>query len=136
MKTLIKSTIKSNKEDVMKTFTLDEVLSKNFDESFITHMRNAMMMSFYKHQDKRGDGNINNYVGKISMDLLLNELKAFNDDHNTEHMVNIANYAMVRYMFPQGDETYTPTDSNKSIFNNGKTQSVFEHLRDYILEND
>lgn len=118
------------------TNLLDVVLKNNFSESFVTHMKNAMMMSFFKHQDKRGNGNINNYVGKISIDMLKRELIAFESDSNTEHMVNIANYAMCRYIFPQGKESYIPTDSDKSTFNVGKKQSVFNHLRDYILEND
>ena len=32
---------------------LSEILSRNFSEEFVTHMKNAMMMSFFKHQDKR-----------------------------------------------------------------------------------
>lgn len=120
----------------MKQNLLEVILKNNFSESFVLHMKNAMMMSFFKHQDKRGDGNINSYVGKISIDMLQRELEAFKKDGNTEHMVNVANYAMCRYIFPQGDETYTPTDSDKSTFNVGKKQSVFEHLRDYIMEND
>ena len=115
---------------------LSEILSRNFSEEFITHMKNAMMMSFFKHQDKRGNGDINDYVGKISIAMLETELKAFAEDGNTEHMVNIANYAMVRFMFPQGNESYTPTDSDKSTFNVGKRQTVSDHLRDYIMEND
>ena len=68
--------------------------------------------------------------------MLETELKAFAEDGNTEHMVNIANYAMVRFMFPQNNESYTPTDSDKSTFNVGKRQTVSDHLRDYIMEND
>lgn len=116
--------------------TLNVILSNNFSEEFVTHMKEAMMMSFFKHQDKRGDGNINNYVGKISIDMLQKELEIFKEDGNTEHMINIANYAMCRYIFPQGNEKYEPTDSSKSAFNNGKMQSIFDHLRDYIWEND
>lgn len=111
------------------------ILSRNFSETFVNHMRNAMMMSWFKHQDKRGNGDINNYVGKISVDMIYRELEAFKADGNTEHMVNVANYAMTRYMFPQGDESYVPTDSDKSTFNVGKLQSVTQHLYDYIAEN-
>lgn len=113
---------------------LDKVINNNFSESFVTHMKNAMMMSFFKHQDKRGNGNINNYCGKISIDMIYKELEAFKKDANTEHMVNVANYAMIRYMFPQNKESYIPTDSDKSTFNVGITKSVMEHLRDYFNE--
>ena len=62
---------------------LSEILSRNFSEEFVTHMKNAMMMSFFKHQDKRGNGDINDYVGKISITMLEAELKAFAEDGNT-----------------------------------------------------
>ncbi len=113
---------------------LQEILGMNFSEEFVTHMKNAMLMSFFKHQDKRGDGNINDYVGKISIEMLCKELDAFKMDGNTEHMVNVANYAMCRFMFPQRNESYVPTDSDKSTIGN-KRQSVFDHIRDHILEN-
>ena len=48
---------------------LDKVINNNFSESFVTHMKNAMMMSFFKHQDKRDNSNINSYCGKISIDI-------------------------------------------------------------------
>lgn len=113
---------------------LNAILSRNFSESFITHMKNAMMMSWFKHQDKRGNGDINNYVGKISIDMIYREIEAFKNDGNTEHMVNVANYAMTRYMFPQGNESYVATDSDKSMFNVNKIQSVTQHIRDHISE--
>lgn len=116
------------------SISLVEVLKNNFSESFVSHMKNAMMMSFFKHQDKRGNGNINPFVGKISIDMLQKELEMFKKDGNTEHMVNIANYAMCRYIFPQGEEKYEPTDSDKSAFNIGKLQTVTQHIRDHISE--
>lgn len=115
---------------------LTTILNNNFSEEFVIHMKNAMMMSFFKHQDKRGDGNISDYVGKISIDMIDRELKAFQEDGNTEHMVNVANYAMCRFMFPQNNESYVATDSNESMFNVGIRKSVSDHLRDYIMEND
>lgn len=114
---------------------LSNILSRNFSNEFVEHMRNAMMMSWFKHQDKRGNGDINNYVGKISIDMIQRELDAFASDGNTEHMVNVANYAMTRFMFPQGNESYVATDSDKSTFNVGKVQTVTQHLRDYMAEN-
>lgn len=117
-----------------KVEMLKDIQRNNFSESFIDHMRNAMMMSYFKHQDKRGDGNINNYVGMCSIDMIQRELDAFASDGNTEHMVNIANYAMIRFMFPQNNESYVPTDSDKSTFVGTKEQSVFDHIRDHIFE--
>ena len=92
--------------------TLEEIRSSEVDEGFITHMSNDMCMSFFKY------GHINDYVGKHSIEYINKEMEAFNKDHNTEHMVNIANYAMIRYMFPQANESYNPTSSDKSTHNN------------------
>lgn len=113
--------------------TLDEVLKRNFSEAFVQHMKNAMLMSYYKCKDKRGNGDINAYVGSICIDMINRELEAFNNDHNTEHMVNIANYSMIRYMFPQGMEHYEATDSDKSTMVEYK--SVSDWLRDAIIGN-
>ena len=111
---------------------LDNILSNNFSEEFITHMKNAMVMSYYKCKDKRGNGDINTYVGSICIDMINKELAMFNEDHNTEHMVNIANYSMIRYMFPQNDETYNATDSNKSSMNI-KEDTVTNFIREHLI---
>ena len=42
-------------------------------------------------------------------------LEAFKKDHNTEHLVDAANYLMFRYMYPMPGEFFRPTDSNGSV---------------------
>ena len=42
-------------------------------------------------------------------------LDAFKKDHNTEHLVDAANYLMFRFMFPMPDEFFKPTDSSGSV---------------------
>ncbi len=42
-------------------------------------------------------------------------IEAFKKDHNTEHLVDAANYLMFRYMFPMPNEYFKATDSNGSV---------------------
>ena len=42
-------------------------------------------------------------------------LEAFKRDHNTEHLVDAANYLMFRFMYPYPGETFIPTDANGSV---------------------
>lgn len=108
--------------------TLDDVLANNFNEMFVQHMKNAMCMSCFKY------GNVTNKQGAKAINRIEDELKAFAKDGNLEHMVNVANWAMMRVMFPQGNEQYKGTDVGGSTRKEYKT--VFEHLRDYVMAND
>ena len=42
-------------------------------------------------------------------------IDAFKKDHNTEHLVDAANYLMFRWMYPMPGESFTPTDSSGSV---------------------
>lgn len=42
-------------------------------------------------------------------------IEAFKKDHNTEHLVDAANYLMFRWMYPMPGEYFRPTDSNESV---------------------
>lgn len=42
-------------------------------------------------------------------------LDAFQRDHNTEHLVDAANYLMFRFMFPMPGEYFKTTDDSGSV---------------------
>lgn len=42
-------------------------------------------------------------------------LDAFKKDHNTEHLIDAANYLMFRYMYPLPGEFFKATDSDGSV---------------------
>jgi histidinol dehydrogenase len=42
-------------------------------------------------------------------------IEAFKKDHNSEHLVDAANYLMFRYMFPMPGDYFKATDSNGSV---------------------
>lgn len=107
--------------------TLEEVKKMNVDNTFIEHMVNAMVMSAFKY------GDVKPVCGKVAIENMNKEIEMFMKDGNTEHMVNVANYAMLRYMFPQEGEMYIGTDSDKSV--RAKSMTIWEHLRRHIMEN-
>lgn len=109
--------------------TLEEIKEMNVDNTFIEHMVNAMVMSAFKY------GDVKEVCGKVAIEKMNKEIEMFMEDGNTEHMVNVANYAMLRYMFPQERESYHGTDSNKSV-ETTKPMTIFEHLRRHIMEYD
>jgi hypothetical protein len=109
--------------------TLEEIKEMNVDKTFIEHMVNAMVMSAFKY------GDVKPVCGKVAIEKMNKEIEMFMEDGNTEHMVNIANYAMLRYMFPSEGEAYKGTDSDKSVVRT-KPMPIFEHLRRYIMENN
>lgn len=42
-------------------------------------------------------------------------IEAFKKDHNTEHLVDAANYLMFRFMFPYPGEFFKATGSEESV---------------------
>lgn len=42
-------------------------------------------------------------------------IEAFKKDHNTEHLVDAANYLMFRFSFPMPEEFFKATDSSGSV---------------------
>lgn len=123
------------------TSTLDEILSKDVSEEFlcllqieagddfkpkfVEHMVNAMLMSHFKY------GWVKDKPSSHYKMLSGFEEKAYHKDGNDEHLVNIANYAMMQYMTDDtrpdyisiaadamrsfNESRYEGTDSDKSV---------------------
>ena len=108
--------------------TLDEVKEMNVSDVFMQKMCNAMCMSAFKY------GDVSSKQGVKALERIQQEIDVFKEDGNLEHLVNVANWAMIRFMFPGEGEAYRGTDSKESTRKEYK--SVFEHLRDYIMDND
>ena len=82
--------------------------STEFDEM----RRNRVAVSFYKY------GPAKKNFGEGRVDALKTAelcIEAFKKDHNTEHLVDAANYLMFRYMYPLGEERFEATDSSGSV---------------------
>ena len=85
--------------------------ASEFSDMFVQGMYDRMAVSFYKY-------------GPIAkgfpapMDALASlqlHLDRYGEDHNTEHLIDAANYCMIEFLCPSyQDAAFTPTDSNKS----------------------
>lgn len=91
--------------------TREEIMKRDFSEEFVNKMRNAIEMSHYKY------GWMSNTYPELAQAVkcIQERLDLYNKTHNTEYLVDIANFAMIEYKHPSyEDAKYTPTDSNKS----------------------
>lgn len=89
----------------------EEILRRSFSEAFISKMRNAIEMSHYKY----------GWASKTYPELAQSyknievRLNLYLETHNKDYLVDIANFAMLEFMFPAfEDARYTPTDSDQS----------------------
>lgn len=86
--------------------------TRDYSEEFDQLRKNRVAVSFFKYGPARknfGEGR----VDAIKTAELC--LEAFKKDHNTEHLVDAANYLMFRFMYPMPGEFFEGTDSNKSV---------------------
>lgn len=90
---------------------IDKILKTEYSEEFDKKRKNAICVSYYKYGPSKQnfkDGSVD------AIGTLKKCLQKFEDTKNTEYLIDVANYAMFRFMYPQGEESYTPTDSNQS----------------------
>ena len=88
------------------------ILDREYCEQFDKLRKNRVEMSFYKYGPARENFGGGRVDAVKTLELCL---EAFKKDGNTEHMVDIANYAMFRYMYPMPGESFTATDSSGSV---------------------
>lgn len=84
----------------------------DYSEEFDRLRKNRVAVSFYKYGSAR-----DNFGGGRVDAIATAELciEAFKKDHNTEHLVDVANYMMFRYMYPMPNEFFKATDSSGSV---------------------
>ena len=73
--------------------------------------KNRVEVSFYKYgaaRDNFGSGRVD-AIGSLELCL-----EKFKKTGNTEYLLDVANYAMFRYMFPLPGEYFKATDSSES----------------------
>lgn len=91
--------------------TREQILKRDFSEAFVSKMKNAIEMSHYKY----------GWASKTYPELaqahkcIAERLDLYQKTHNTEYLVDVANFAMLEFLYPAFvDAAYTPTDSDKS----------------------
>ena len=91
---------------------MTKILNREYSEQFDNLRKNRVKMSFYKYGPARKNFGGGRVDALATAELCL---EAFKKDHNTEHLVDAANYLMFRYMFPMDGEHFTATDSSGSV---------------------
>lgn len=89
-----------------------DVLKTEYSEEFDRLRRNRMKASYFKYGPARknyGEGRVD------AMKTAERCLEAFRKDHNLEHLVDAANYMMLRYMYPFPGEYFLATGSDASV---------------------
>lgn len=91
--------------------TKEDILKRDFSEEFVAKMKNAMLLSHYKY----------GYVSQTYPELaqaykcIRERLELYETTHNTEYLVDAANFCMIEFMFQAfSDAAYTPKDSSES----------------------
>lgn len=91
--------------------TREEILRRSFSESFVNKMRNAIETSHYKY----GWAHLTYPVLAQAYKCIRERLDLYEKTRNTEYLVDVANFAMLEFMFPALDGArYVPTDSSDS----------------------
>ena len=87
-------------------------MSSDYSVEFDRLRKNRVEVSTYKYGPARknfGDGRVD---ALKTAELCL---EAFKRDHNTEHLVDAANYLMFRFMYPLPGEYFKATDDSGSV---------------------
>lgn len=87
--------------------SIDNEYSTEFDKL----RKSRVEVSYYKYgaaRDNFGSGRVD-AIGSLELCL-----EKFKKTGNTEYLLDVANYAMFRYMYPLPGEYFKATDSNES----------------------
>lgn len=87
-------------------------MSANYSTEFDQLRKNRVEVSTFKYGPARKN------FGEGRVDALKTAelcLEAFKKDHNTEHLVDAANYLMFRFMYPFPGEYFKATDDSGSV---------------------
>lgn len=84
----------------------------DYSEQFDKGRKYRVEVSYHKYGSARKN------FGEGRVDAIATAercIEAFKKDHNTEHLVDAANYLMFRFMYPMPGEYFRPTDSSGSV---------------------
>lgn len=88
--------------------SIDNEYSNEFDKL----RKSRVEVSYYKYgaaRDNFGSGRVD-AIGSLELCL-----EKFKKTKNTEYLLDVANYAMFRYMYPLPGEYFKATDNNESV---------------------
>lgn len=103
------------------------ILGREYSREFDYARQRAILVSYYKY----GPSKENFKEGMVdAIGSLKKNLKKFEETGNTEYLVDVANYAMFRFMYPQGNESFRPTDSDQSAGVDGITINEMKRFQE------
>lgn len=83
----------------------EEILSIEYSKEFDEIRKRAVIVSYYKY----GRSKVNFESGNVdAIGTIRRILDKFKETGNTLYLADVANYAMFRYMYPQGNEHFDP----------------------------
>lgn len=89
----------------------EKILETEFSEQFVQGMKNRMVISYYKY------GLLANaYPRKIdAIGSLMERLRKYAADGNTEWLIDVANFAMIEFLYPRHPKAhFEGTDDDAS----------------------
>ena len=88
-----------------------KILKSDYSEDFDVKRKASIEQSYYKY----GKASKNFATGNVdAIGSLEKCLEKFKETKNTEYLIDVANYAMFRYMWPQDGEYFKRTSSDES----------------------
>lgn len=91
---------------------MEKVLKTEYSQDFDKLRQNRMVMSYYKYGSVK-----DNYGEKLvnAVESLKQRLARYEQTGNTEFLVDVANFAMIEFIYPQHERAhFRPTDSLES----------------------
>lgn len=95
-------------EEAVTTSAFDIVIGTEYSKEFDTLRKNRMITSFYKYGPIK-----ENYGNKLvsAIKNLEKRLELYKETGNTEYLADIANFAMIEYMYPQHPKAHFDPES-------------------------
>lgn len=91
---------------------MKKLIDTEYSTKFDKERKYRVELSYYKY----GSARDNFASGRVDALATAERcIEAFKRDHNTEHLVDAANYMMFRFMYPMPGEFFKPTDSSESV---------------------
>lgn len=95
---------------MQKITDINEILKTEYSERFDKIRKDMMVMSFYKYGSLKD--NYDNYKCMDALGNIEKRLQRYKETGNTEFLADVANFAMIEFMYPSIEGAkYQPTDS-------------------------
>lgn len=92
---------------------IDKILSEEYNFAFIKKCQGAMVESYHKYGSIKENYRTHKTINAVA--TLKQKLQKYEDTGNTDFLVDVGNYAMIEFTYPQHPGAhYKHTDTGKS----------------------